>query len=73
VPALASGPGCFRGRRLLAVDGQPKYMAVYEIETPDVITSAAWAKARETAWTEKIRPHMHDLDRRVYQLILPAK
>lgn len=72
-PALASVPGCFRARRFLALDGQPKYMAVYEIDAPDVIKSAAWAKARDTAWTEKIRPHLQNLDRRVYQLILPAK
>lgn len=73
LPGLASVPGCFRARRFLAVDSQPKYMAVYEIEHPDVITSAAWAKARDTAWTEKIRPHMQRRERRVYQLILPAK
>ena len=72
-PALASVPGCSRARRFLAVDGQPKYMAVYEIDSPDVIKSVAWAKARDTAWTEKIRPHMQNLDRRVYQRILPAK
>jgi antibiotic biosynthesis monooxygenase (ABM) superfamily enzyme len=73
IPALASVPGCCRARRFLAVDGQPKYMAVYELENPEVIQSTAWAKARDTAWTETIRPHMHNLDRRVYQLILPAK
>jgi hypothetical protein len=72
-PALASVPGCFRARRFLAVDGQPKYMAAYELEHPDVPKSAAWARARDTAWTEKIRPHMQNLERRVYQLILPAK
>ena len=73
VPALASVPGCLRARRFLAIDGQPKYMAVYELANPDVIKSAAWAKARDTAWTEKIRPHMQNLDRRAYHLILPAK
>ena len=73
VPALASVPGCLRARRFLAVDGQPKYMAVYELENPEVTKSAAWAKARDTAWTEKIRPHMQNLEHRVYQLILPAK
>jgi len=72
-PALASVPGCFRARRFLAVDGQPKYMAAYELEHPDVPKSVAWAKARDTAWTEKIRPHMQNLERGVYQLILPAK
>jgi hypothetical protein len=73
IPALASVPGCYRARRFLAVDGQPKYMAVYELENPEVIKGTAWAKARDTAWTEKIRPHVQNLDRRVYQLILPAK
>lgn len=73
IPGLASVPGCFRARRFQAIDGQPKYMAVYEIEKPDVINSDAWAKARDTAWTEKIRPHMQNRERRVYQLILRAK
>jgi hypothetical protein len=72
-PALASVPGCFRARRFLAADGQPKYMAVYDLENPKVIKSVAWAKVRDTAWTETIRPHMQNLERRLYQLILPAK
>jgi antibiotic biosynthesis monooxygenase (ABM) superfamily enzyme len=73
VPALATVPGCFRARRFLAVEGQPKYMAVYDIEPPEVIQSTAWTTARDTAWTDKILPHMQGLQRRVYQLILPAK
>lgn len=73
VPGLASVPGCFRARRFLAVEGKPTYMAVYDLEHPDVPSSAAWAKARDTAWTEKIRPHMQNLERRYYQLLLPAK
>jgi hypothetical protein len=73
VPVLASVPGCFRARRFLAVDDQPKYMAVYELENLEVIKSVAWANARDTAWTAKIRPHMQNLERRLYQLILPAK
>jgi hypothetical protein len=73
LPALASVPGCFRARRFLAIDGQPKYMAVYELESPEVIDSEAWAKARDTAWTAKIRPHLLNLERRLYRLILPAK
>jgi hypothetical protein len=48
-------------------------MAVYELEHPDVPNSAAWARARDTGWTAKIRQHMQIRDRRLYQLILPAK
>ncbi|MBI3325793.1 MAG: hypothetical protein HYZ81_03710 [Nitrospinae bacterium] len=73
VPALAGVPGCFRARRFLAVEGEPKYMAVYELENPGVPNSAAWAKARDSAWTDKIRPLMQHLERGIYQLILPAK
>ncbi len=73
VPGLASTPGCLRARRFRAVEGKPKYMAVYELENPGVPSSAAWAKARDTAWTERIRPHIQHLERRFYQLILPAK
>jgi hypothetical protein len=49
------------------------YTAVYELENPEVVKSAACAKARDTDWTEKIRPHMQNLKQRVYPLILPAK
>jgi hypothetical protein len=51
----------------------PVYTAVYELENPVIIKGAAWAKAHDTAWTAKIRPHMQNLERRVYRLILPAK
>jgi hypothetical protein len=69
---LASIPGCLRARQSLAVVGQPVYTAVYGLENPEVIKSAAWAKARDTVWTEGIRPHMQNFKHRVYQLILPA-
>jgi hypothetical protein len=47
IPALASVSGCCRARRFLAVDGQLTYVAVYELENPEVIQSTAWAKARD--------------------------
>jgi hypothetical protein len=65
--------GDFRVRRSLAVDGQPKHMAVCERERPGVLKSAAWAKASDTTWTEKLRPHRQNRERRLYQPILPAK
>jgi hypothetical protein len=72
-PPLASIPGCLRARESLAVDGQPMYTAVYGLENPEVIKSAAWGKSRDTVWTEGIRPHRQNLKHQVYQLILPAK
>jgi hypothetical protein len=71
-PPLASIPSCLRARESLAVDGQSVYAAMYGLENPKVIKSAAWAKAHDTVWAEGIRPHMQNLKHRVYQLILPA-
>ena len=32
-------------RKTIVVDGEPKYSVLYEITSPDVLTSEAWAKA----------------------------
>jgi hypothetical protein len=37
---------------------EPKYAAVYEIESPDVLTSAAWAAAVDQGrWPTEVRPY----------------
>jgi hypothetical protein len=44
-------------RKQLTGEGMPKYTAVYEIDSPDVLTSAAWAEAGELGrWTKEVRP-----------------
>jgi len=38
--------------------GAPTYMAIYEIDSPDVLTSAAWAEASEVGrWPTEVRPY----------------
>ncbi|MDE2581791.1 MAG: hypothetical protein KGL52_09165 [Rhodospirillales bacterium] len=38
--------------------GAPRYVAIYEIDSPDVLTSAAWAAASETGrWPAEVRPY----------------
>ena len=38
-------------------EGEPTYTAIYEIDTPDVLTSAAWAEAVELGrWPTEVRP-----------------
>ncbi|MBV8457239.1 MAG: hypothetical protein JO122_11560 [Acetobacteraceae bacterium] len=42
----------------LTGEGAPKYVAVYEIDSPDVLTSAAWAEAVELGrWPTEVRPY----------------
>jgi len=61
IPALAAVPGTLLARRYKATDnGLHRYMAVYHLVSPDVTRTGAWAKAVDTPWTERVRPHMRD-------------
>jgi hypothetical protein len=41
----------------LSGDGWPRYSAIYEIDSPDVLSSAAWGKAVELGrWPKEVRP-----------------
>lgn len=60
IPALAAVPGVLSARRFRATQGSTRYVALYHLTTPEVVTSAAWKTAVETPWTERIRPHMRD-------------
>ena len=43
--------------RQLTGEGFPRYMAIYEIDSPDVLSSAAWTKAGEVGrWATEVRP-----------------
>lgn len=73
VPALRKVPGVIsvtRGvaepfvmslggeERQVDVGSQPKYSAMYEIESPEVLVSEAWATAvEEGRWPEQVRPY----------------
>jgi hypothetical protein len=42
----------------LTGEGHPRYMAIYEIDSPDVLMSAAWAAAGEHGrWPTEVRPY----------------
>ena len=44
--------------RALSGDGAPRYAAIYEIDGPEVLTSAAWAEAGELGrWPTEVRPY----------------
>lgn len=44
-------------QRSVEVGAEPKFSAVYEIESPDVLVSDAWAEAVEVGrWPEQVRP-----------------
>jgi hypothetical protein len=48
-------------RRTIAIENEPKYSALYELESPDVLTSDAWANAVDQGrWATEVRPYTHN-------------
>jgi hypothetical protein len=44
-------------RKTIEIPNEPVYTAIYELESPDVLTSAAWDKAIEDGrWPQQVRP-----------------
>jgi hypothetical protein len=74
LPGYLTVPGCNRARRFVVIDGQPKYLTVYEFENSRVPESQAWLTARDSnPWTFRVRPHIQ-LDEgspAVYERIYP--
>jgi hypothetical protein len=77
LPECYKIPGYLRNRRFEAVEGQPKYMTVHEMESVAVSESPGWDGWRTMVtpvWNSEIRPHMvHETGSPgVYQRIFPA-
>ena len=61
IPALARVPGVLSARRFRAAAGGPKYVALYHLVSPDVVSGADWKRASEsTPMPEHIRPQISD-------------
>ncbi len=76
VPALLKVPGVTSVTRLtaapltlriggetrnVAAEGVPTYTAIYEIESPEVLVSDAWAEAVEAGrWADQVRPYTNN-------------
>jgi hypothetical protein len=61
IPALAAVPGTVRARRFRGSGGAARRsVAIYHLAAPEVPDGAAWKKAANTPWTERMRPHFRD-------------
>jgi len=44
-------------RKTIVAEREPRYNALYEVESPDVLTSEAWARAVDQGrWPGQVRP-----------------
>jgi hypothetical protein len=45
-------------KKTLVAEGEPRYSAIYELESPDVLVSEGWAKAVDAGrWPGEVRPY----------------
>jgi hypothetical protein len=70
--ALVGVPGVYCARRYIALEGDPKYLAVYEMGDGAATKSSEWEKARNYGRTAEIRPYLKDLQAIVAKRIFPA-
>ena len=73
IPMILKVPGVVSARRAtlaplkmfiagevktMVAEGEPKYSAIYEMESAEVLTSEAWAKAVDAGrWPAEVRPY----------------
>ena len=69
-------PGFLRARRFVALEGGPKYLALYELASPDVLESEEyrrWKTDAATEWTRRIEAQFKSFVRNVYVEISAAE
>ncbi len=62
-------PGFLSARRFRALEGGPKFLALYDLETPDVLASAPYRQligAGKSAWTHRMETLFANAQRNVY-------
>ena len=55
-------------RKTIVIENEPAYNALYEIESPTVLTTEAWAKAVEDGrWPAQVRPYTSNRRHVIYR------
>jgi hypothetical protein len=65
LPERLSIPGFLRGTRWVALQGQPRYLVLYEVDHLDTLSSEAYLERlnNPTPWTAKMMPHYRGMTR----------
>ncbi len=84
IPLILKVPGVLSARRMqsapltlsiggerknIPAEGEPRYSAIYELASADVLTSDAWTKAVDQGrWPTEVRPYTRNRRHRLYEL-----
>ena len=76
VPERMAIPGFLTGRRYRAIEGGPKYLAVYEMDNPEVLVSPAYKYASgdgRSEWPARVVGRAKNYVRNVYVEMVPGE
>ena len=58
--------------RTIVVENQPKHHALYQLESPEVLVSPAWAEAVDSGrWPDQVRPYTQNRRHALLRLTYP--
>ncbi len=58
-------------RRTIVIENEPRYNALYEVESPEVLVSPAWAHAVDQGrWPGQVRPYTKNRRHVMFERIL---
>lgn len=61
-------------RKTIVIEDQPKYSALYELESPEVLITDAWAKAVDQGrWPGQVRPYTRNRRHVLQERVDPAR
>ena len=72
MPERVAIAGFRRGRRYVAIDGDPQFFHFYETESLETLTSPAYLERlnNPTTWTRRIGPHLRDNNRSLCSVVI---
>jgi hypothetical protein len=60
IPHFNRLSGVIAARRFRALDGDPRYLALYHVENTDIYATPGWMAANETPWILRMRRYQRD-------------
>ena|SRR5688572_20273412 len=73
IPGLAQVRGMVHCARFRSLESRPRYRAVYDLTSPEVMDGEAWLAVRNTAWSRRIRPHFVNTQRTMFRTVLDER
>lgn len=70
LPEVLACPGFASATRYECTDGQPRYLAIYELESEEALTTPEMQRVR--GWGEMF-PHVRNFHERIYRQFLTAE